>query len=404
MERFRSLLWLGLLLAFAGRSSANQESRGDLADLDSSDPIVARRAFEALVQRGDEAALRDVARRNERARHVLSEIEAHRRFGATYPAIKTLSYSAKDRATSEVLADLSKLLGLRFQEEKMDIPGAVLRPFKEKLSLELKDAYPLEILDRLGNALDATPQVDGQVVTLYRGNFSGSSFRAYQRHFSIAIKSYEERRRRDPAGRGTAKAFIRFHVRYDWLCRPAGMNTLRFLVVKDDLGDSLLPETSQDHPYYASFDTLSTQVAIKPSRPEAKKLVRVKGVFPAFFPERPARAEIPLSAPKKELNLPNLTLRLESASKDGAKVRISGKVGDLKKAYVLPEVHEFRLKSKDGRTVEAQGSRAGQRESATWELAFDVPAGFEPGALEVTYFQEVSEHEIPFDFKDVPIR
>jgi hypothetical protein len=71
---------------------------------------------------------------------------------------------------------------------------------------------------------------------------------------------------------------------------------------------------------------------------------------------------------------------------------------------VLPEPEEFRLKAKDGRKVSGQGVRSGQREAASWELKFEFPAGFEAAALEVTHFQGVGEHPVPFDFKDVPLK
>src|SRR6516162_3006979 len=89
-------------------------SQEGLSDLDSTDPKVARHAFEAAVRRGEEPALVDAAARSERARAALAEIRAHRRFGATYPPIDPVTFDAADRPTSEVLADLGKRLGLRF--------------------------------------------------------------------------------------------------------------------------------------------------------------------------------------------------------------------------------------------------------------------------------------------------
>jgi hypothetical protein len=298
----------------------------ELKDLESPDPAVWRRASEALIRRGDEAALAESAKRSDRAREALAEVRAHRRFGDAYPALQLLTYAAKDRPTPEVLADLSKALGLRFEDEKTDFPGALLRPLKDNTSLDVTLAYPLQALDALGIALGVSAHIEGTRATLYRGVLHNSSFTEYARHFVVAIESYEERRSIEASDAAAVESSLRFRVRYDWLCRPVGSAGFQFLAIEDDLGNSLVPERGGREASYDKFQMLSAQVGIRAPRREAAKLVRVRGTFTALFPERPAVAEIPLADPGKDIALSNLALKIDAVEEKGAEVRLSGKV------------------------------------------------------------------------------
>ncbi|HZN63059.1 MAG TPA: hypothetical protein VFC90_11700, partial [Planctomycetota bacterium] len=60
-----------------------------LVDLDSKDPLVARRAFEAAIRTGDEKALEGAAKTSERAKEALAEVRAHLKFGDAYPPVRT---------------------------------------------------------------------------------------------------------------------------------------------------------------------------------------------------------------------------------------------------------------------------------------------------------------------------
>lgn len=295
-------------------------------------------------------------------------------------------------------------MGVPIEPEKLEIPDAVPTPFKQKVTIDLSESCPLEGLDRLGEALEATMAFHEGKVTVWRGAFGARSFISHHRHVSIAIERYADVRSRDPSGGASGTASLWFRYRHDWLCRPVGVRWFRFSEVTDDLGDSLVPEDKLRKASYGEWNNVSSEIGIKASRQGAKTLRRVKGTFILLLPERAAQAEMPVEAGKRTFELVNLTLTLDAFEKSGAGVRISGKIGDLTKAYVLPRPEEFSLKGKDGRTVAATGTQAGQRESATWELRFAPPAGFQPASLVVRHYEAVGEHEVPFDFKDVPIR
>lgn len=377
-------------------------SQDSLRDLESADPVVARQAFNALVRRGDEGALIEAAARSDRAKSALAEIRAHRRFGEAYPPSAPLSFEAKNRPTRELLEELGNALKLRFVPEKAG-PGVILEPLQERMTLSLRESYPLEAMEAVGRSLDSMIYVRDGEAQIFRGS-DPRSYRVEQPHFSIAMESYQEERGRDLLGATQSEAFLRMKVRHDWLCRMVGMKGIQLLAVEDDLGEDLHLEHSGDRADYGDVENLSTQVLIKVPNPEATKLKKVKGVFSALFPERPASAELLIGGAVRELRLPNMMLTLEKSSENGAEMRIAGKIPDLQKAYVLPEPREFSVKGKTEERIAGKGTRSGQNDSPVWELTFEVPKGFVVSTLTVKYFEGVGEHQIPFELRDVPIR
>ena len=376
----------------------------EIAGLESSDPVIARRAFEALVRRGEDKPLSDLPRKSDRVAHVLAEIRAHRRFGDAYPPLEPIRYEAEDRPTRELLEDFRKILKLPIDRARPESVDVVLPPLREKTTIRLKAAYPLEALDELGRALDETMWVTDGTLKHVPGARRPPVFRTYARHFLIDVERFVEERHRESTGETKETTYLWMRLQHDWLVRIVGMRPVRFLHISDDLGHSLLPDSPPDQASWGDFQNLSSQLFIKTPDPRARKLARLKGVVPYFFPERPATAELSLSADKKELSLKNLVLNIEKASPTCSEVRVTGRVGDLNAAHVWPEVNEFQLKGKDGRLLTARGARAGQRESAVWDLSFAVPEAFEPSALRIRHFEGVGEHEIAFEFTDVPIR
>lgn len=377
-------------------------SHDSIQDLESTDPVAARRAFDALVRRGDEGALIEAASRSDRAKSALAEIRAHRRFREAYPPIKPIYIEAQNRLTADVLGELGTAMDLRFVPEKT-APGVTSEPLKERMTLILRDFYPLEAMEAIGLSLDSMIYVRDGEAQIFRGS-DQHSFRVEQPHFSIWIESYEEERSRELLGPTKSEAYLRMRVRHDWLCRMVGMKGIQLLTVDDDLGEALHLEPSRDQIDYGDVENLSTQVRIKVPKPEASKLKKIKGVFSALFPEQPAMVELPLDGAERELRLPNMTLTLEKYSENGSAMRIAGKIHDLKKAYVLPEPREFELKGKAEVRFIGKGIRSGQNDSPVWELTFEAPKGFVASALTVKYFEGVGEHQIPFEFKEVPIR
>ena len=181
------------------------------------------------------------------------------------------------------------------------------------------------------------------------------------------------------------------------------MGRVRLLAVEDDRGESLLPEPEEEKIDAGDALQFYAEVAIKPPRPEATKLRKVRGILPVYFPERPKTVELPAAA-GGELRLPNLTLRIEEMKAGGSAVRIAGRIEDIDKAYVLFEPRDLVLKDKDGRRIPAQGVRSGSLGSPVWHLSFEPPDGFEPASLVLTVYEGSGRHDIPFSFEDVPLR
>lgn len=341
------------------------------------------KAFEEVIRKGDEAPLKEAAKRSERARQALAEVRAHKRFGEAYPPVQLFTYKADSTATSEVYEDISEILGVRVRETGW--VGAR----RDTLTLEIKNAYLLQTLDELG---DWNWRGDG--FDIWAG-FPRSPYRAYARHVSFFFESFLERHEYEFAEGKTVSSILGIRMRHDRACRFVGYKGFRFLEVTDDLGKSLLSDKPQE----------SEAATLKAPSPEAKKLVRVRGLFRVLLPEKEASEEISLTGDGKTvLPLWNMTLSLEDLVDQGRSVRLGVKVGDIKSDHVLPETSDFQLKGKDGKLLHAEGRRVGQRDAWVVNLKFDIPEGFEAEVLKIRYFKSVGVHEIPFEFKDVRIR
>src|SRR5688572_4695444 len=129
-----------------------------VGDLDSKDPAVARRAFESVIYDRDEKALEEAAKTSARARLALAEIRAHNRFGECYPPVALITFSAKSQPVRECIEAFEKILAMPVEDYARH---AGLKP-TDVVNLDLKDAYPLEAVDRVMN------EVNGQ--WFYRGN------------------------------------------------------------------------------------------------------------------------------------------------------------------------------------------------------------------------------------------
>src|SRR5262245_1958527 len=163
-----------------------------LRDLDSRDPATARRAFEAAIKAGDEKALEEAAKTSERAKEALAEVRAHLKFGDAYPPVRTVSLSLKDRPFEEALKDLGAALAVPIELLPKPSPGMPdTRP--ERISLELRDAYFLEAMDRFSVASGCSLWLDAGVIKCSPMSL-GPALRHYWRGCVLWPDSFNEER------------------------------------------------------------------------------------------------------------------------------------------------------------------------------------------------------------------
>ena len=374
----------------------------DLRDFDSNNPVVARRALEVAVRAGDEKALQEAAKTSKRARTALAKRRANERFGEASPPLKLVSYSADGKPTREALEDFSKLLGVRFTNYKIE--GAILTPLKDPVTLKLEYAYPLQSLDALARALGATWWREEDKIVLSPGGLGVPPFESYFRHFHIYLHRFREERKVNLLGKESKSAILQVRVEHDQECRFAGFKSPRLLEVRDDRGRPLQRKEYRELPSFGGFGGISIAVPMVSPPRGTKKLALVRGEMRVLLPEGPHWAQMGLSGKEAELPLENMILTLVKMSTDRRKAQVTARIINMKKPYVLPEVSDFRLKASNGRTLDAAGVRAGQRDVVSLELRFEIPEGFEASFLLVRHFKGIGEHAIPFEFKDVPLR
>lgn len=380
-----------------------QTPQPSLSDLDSPDPAVARRAMEAAVRRGDEKALQAVEKTSPGARRALAEIRAHQRFGEAYPPPVAVTYEAKDRPVDEVVEALSKLLGKRMVFEEREA-----RDKARMVTLSLKDATFLEMIDALTMAIPAWESIEADVIRLQpAGAIFPRDPASYWRYAKVSVSTFTEVRELLGAGNKSRTARLYFTHWIDGRCRAVGSGGLRLIDVIDDTGASLAPEPSPPYagfgPYHANSQ-FGVHLAIKAPDGAATKLVKLRGVQRFYFPESPTFTELPLAGGIRAIQSENVAIRIEEAAADGSTVKVVADFGDWKKPHVRPLPSDFHLVGTDGRLVPATGSVAGPVESITLQLSFVLPEKFEARSLKVRTFKSIGEHEFPFEFKDLPLR
>jgi hypothetical protein len=372
----------------------------DVADLDSPDPLVARRAMEAIVRKGDEKPLQAVEKTSAGAKRALAEMRAHQRFGEAYPPSMAITFEAKDRPVAEVVDALSKLVKKRITYEVRD-------PADEKrtVTLSLKDATFLETLDALTLAIPAWDSIEEDVIKLQPALaiFPRDPV-SYWRHGKVTVSTFTEVRGLLDGGKNVARLYFTHWI--DGGCRAVGYGAPRLTEVTDDTGASLAPEAYAPYagygPYHG-YQQFGVHLSIKPPAAAATKLVTLRGTQRFYFPESPTFAEIPWGG-KGSIQAENVVIRLEEATASGASVKVVAEFADWRKPHVRPLPSDFQLMGKDGRGIQATGSSAGPVESITLRLTFDLPAKFEAASLKVRTFKSIGDHEFPFEFKDLPLR
>lgn len=374
-----------------------------LRDLDSSDPATARKALEAAIRAGDEKALEEAGKTSERARLALAEVRAHKKFADAYPQARTCSLDLKDKPFAEALNELSGPFGIRI--EKAHDPH---NPFKfpERVTCSFRDCYLLEALDRFGQDSKIKFRNEGGVFRYYAGPDYANK-RSYWRHFALSVHSLSEVESLASTGVKTSTVNLTLSIVTDGAARIAGSKGTRFTQILERPDRSLLPKTVDRTAYFGfwySQGHIFTGGEIAAPSAAAEELSIVSGTVELLLPEKPRFQDMPLAGENRELKLDNLALRVEKSAADGSEIKVTGRIGDMKKPHLWPVPADFQLKEKDGRLLEGSGTVSGAPDAPLIDLVFKVPAGFEASALRVRCYESFGSLEVPFEFREVRIR
>jgi len=373
-----------------------------LADLDSADPAVARRAFEAAILAGDEKALEAAAAKSVRAKLALAEVRAHKRFGDAYPPVRTVTVEFKEELFAEALDKFSKAAGVVIQPYS---PSHGAKP-AERITLRLNDSYVLEALDSFAQAAGIT------IYSLPEGyRYSGGSWNpkksSYSRHMHLALRSVQEERSANAVGDSKVSAYLDFAGRSDGEIRIAGHGEYRFLEIWEKPGVSLMLESSPKRAMtgaWSASSSFATGSYIKTPSADCEVIPLIRGVLEILVPEKPVYGDVPLEGEAKELSGDNISFRLNEVNGGGLSVKVSCPIGNSQKPHVRPILADFQLKGADGALLDAKGAVTGAQNAPEASLSFAIPPGFKAAALRIRHFGAYGSLEIPFEYRDVKIR
>ena len=369
-------------------------------EFDSPNPSVARSAVEAAIRKGDEAALEAAARTSRGARYALAELRAHKRFGDAYPMPRKVTLKATGRPAAEVVERLSQAIGMKVEVKDLNLLE------EKKVSVDLVDAPLLEAVDVLGREIDREPEVLKDQIL-----FSDSPFKPlgpvfYARNARFTISGYSEfRDLLASEGRGVTST-LWGGGETQGLIRLAGDRGERLDEVVDDAGRLVIPEPADDKRCYWADGGGGFQfgMALKVPPEASARRISIRGAWRVLLPEGPRFDELPLDDPSRTLSTENMSFQIAAVSDNRASVSVTVRVMDRKKEHVRPTPADFRLVAGNGKAVPAEGGIQGPEDRLVLELSFKVPEDFEPVTLRVRHFKSLGDHEIPFEFKDLPIR
>ena len=372
-------------------------------DLDSKDPAVARRAFERVIQKGDEASLEKAAATSVQAKRALAEIRAHKRFGEYYPPLPLTTMDVKDKPTAEVIKALSKSMGIAIAD--YDRFGPTELP--ETVTLQVADAGPLEAYDAFCAAANVEGRIDGRRFLYWTAHGGRRQRQWYWRHFAFDLRQYREVRKIDPLAPVSESASLEVFVFHGSLGRlDVHLGPVSVEVV-DEKGDELAggfdqrmrPGLFSDWASHSTF-----QVNFKKPAEGRSTIAKVRGSLPVVIPEKRGWKEIPLDSIGKNVEWERLAVRLDQFEPARPFVRLLTWIPDYGKPYVLPQLEDVEIVGKDGTRIVGKGTRGWFGPYLSLDLEFAVPAGFSPSSLRIAYFESIGEHPIPFEFNDVKIR
>jgi hypothetical protein len=373
-----------------------------LRDLDSPDPAVARRAFEAAIRAGDEKALEAAAKTSERARLALAEVRAHRRFGDAYPQVRTFTFSIKDLPFDQALVEFGKSLGVRV-EEPHKLPPGVMKDLPERVTLDLTDAYFLEALELFAAASKSHLWLDGKGIRCSRFTAPASP-KQFGRTFALSAESLNEQRTITPFG-VTNSTTLEIRCSFDGTARLSGVRKIRVVEARDDANRDVATE-AQESPWRTQdfLPGVSYPFAfpLKGLSPEAKHLSVFKGVIEFLVPDERQFAELKLEAAAKEMTIEGVQVTAELTA--AGHVQVTCAVLQPDKPHIRPRPCDLRLESAAGALAEPEIVSTGPPNAPVQSWKLIPPAGFKAAVLRFQNFKSVGEYSVPFEFKNLKIR
>ncbi|HZL72927.1 MAG TPA: hypothetical protein VFC86_10730, partial [Planctomycetota bacterium] len=342
------------------------------------------------------------AKTSERAKEALAEVRAHLKFGDAYPPVRTFSISLKDRPFEEALKGLGAALGVPIEPPPKPAPGMPdTRP--ERISLELRDAYFLEAMDRFSVASGCSLWLQEGVIKCSPYSM-GPGLRYYWRGCVLWPDSLNEERVVTAQGsKKTTHLEIRLAV--DGAARWAGIKGVRVFEARDDTGRDLALEKQDNWWGFRDFmpgTTYPFPVALKEPASGATSLVRVRGAIDFQLPQEPYFVELDLAPGVGELKAEGISVRAEV--KPAGDVHVTCTILQLDKPHLRPRPSDFHLKSADGKMEEGIKTPAGPPNAPVLQWKIAGPAGFKAAKLRIRFFKSFGEISVPFDIERVPIR
>jgi hypothetical protein len=365
-----------------------------MGDLDSKDPAIARRAFEEVIRAGDEKVLEAAAKSSDRARLALAEVRAHKRFGENYPPVKLISFKATDQRLIQIVQDFSKAIDMTVEDYHRN------RGLKgdEMATLELVEAYPLEAIDRMLNAINAQGWIHGNKLQFTRGWTRKSAHTFYWRHVALFPYQLIEEKTLDPLGKTVESCTLMVSLRHDGASRMLSTRPVRSVEAIDNRGVAVKAGADEAEHYhqFASF-----RIRLESVPAESASFQRIRGVVPIVIPENRIWKSVPVGSRGAQVDFLDVKLTVENFALPATEVRVRVRYTEARKPSLGVDVQDFFLVGKDGAEVRANGTWAQQ---GILDLTFNPPAGFIPANLKIGSFESLGEHEIPFEFREVKIR
>ncbi|HZN61480.1 MAG TPA: hypothetical protein VFC90_03655 [Planctomycetota bacterium] len=370
-------------------------------DIDSKDPAVARKAFEAAIAAGDEKALEAAAKSSAPARLALAEIRAHKRFGENYPPVRLVTFKAADQPIPAFVEDLSNALAIPIEDYHKNKGTKA----DQTVSLDLVDAYPMEALDGLLRELNAQGWYTGKGFQFTRGWTRRNPHMLHWRHGAFFPHTVEDERTLNPLGAASVACTLTVIFRHDGASRIVALRQPRSVEGVDDRGATVKGGASDSDPsYYFLGAQGSFKVRLEGLTPGCQKMDRIRGVLPVVIPEKRTWKEVLVGAGKVVLEQANIKLTVENFESSASTVKVHLQIPDPKKTYVIPDARDFELVGRDGARLPASATTEWKIMNAVMELTFKLPDGFAAAALRVGSFEALGEHEIPFEFREVKVR
>lgn len=424
----RALALLVLLLA--------QEPDVDalLNQLEDESVEVREKAAAALIEVGPKAeaklrariasadgALRTVCTR------ILETIAVPKELRKVVPPLRRVTMDARPRKLKEVLDDLQGQSGLSLATEGL-ADGDV--------TVEMKDATPLEALSILCKAAGLTFYLDGggrhvrgivpmgaddkPAIRISRGQYPDVP-RQFTRHYVVEPTNLSLTRSTNFQSAQQSNAYLNMRILWNPGMEPEA-SRLEVASIEDDKGRSLLPKTrgqveggrvsewNRSHGGWGRGGA-DQNVALLYPEPDAKAIGSIKGtaVMKYVIAETTVLFESPekLVGEKKESG--DLTLEIQEWTLDGdrltVKLQLTGykDSADDRGLRTRLDSRHFRMKTEDGSVPQSQGWSGGGG-GGTYSMSLNyVGVKSKVLSVEVVVDTKLAEDRFDFELKEIPL-